>query len=156
MNPVPGWYADPSAPDAVRYWDGTRWTEHTAPAPAAAPAPAPVGAAGYPVQPHPTYTPMQSHQAYAPQPHYVVAVPPKNGKATRALVWGIISLFINPFALPSILAIVFGAQARRIADDMDRAGLRDTGRGRATAGLVIGIVGAALFVVWVFWYVNRN
>ena len=30
----PGWYQDPN--DAgQRYWDGTRWTEHVAPAPAA-------------------------------------------------------------------------------------------------------------------------
>jgi hypothetical protein len=23
-----GWYADPDAPDRIRYWDGTGWTEH--------------------------------------------------------------------------------------------------------------------------------
>ena len=27
---VPGWYADPKAPDHIRYWDGSGWTEHTA------------------------------------------------------------------------------------------------------------------------------
>lgn len=26
----PGWYPDPNAPGS-RYWDGTAWTEHTAP-----------------------------------------------------------------------------------------------------------------------------
>jgi len=25
-----GWYADPSQPGALRWWDGTRWTEHVA------------------------------------------------------------------------------------------------------------------------------
>jgi hypothetical protein len=27
----PGWYPDPHNPTAMRYWDGTRWTEHSAP-----------------------------------------------------------------------------------------------------------------------------
>lgn len=35
------WYPDPLDPASIRYWDGARWTEHTAPAPSAA-APAPV------------------------------------------------------------------------------------------------------------------
>jgi len=26
-----GWYPDPGRSDLQRYWDGTRWTEHTAP-----------------------------------------------------------------------------------------------------------------------------
>ena len=34
---APGWYADSSNPTLLRWWDGTAWTEHTAPAqPAAA------------------------------------------------------------------------------------------------------------------------
>lgn len=35
-TPPPGWYPDPSGQAPFRYWDGTRWTEHTnqgAPAP---------------------------------------------------------------------------------------------------------------------------
>ena len=34
VQPSPGWYADPLQPGAHRYWDGTRWTEHSATAPA--------------------------------------------------------------------------------------------------------------------------
>lgn len=37
-QPPAGWYDDPSSPAAMRWWDGTRWTEHRqhkgAPAPA--------------------------------------------------------------------------------------------------------------------------
>lgn len=36
-NPQAGWYPDPSDPSLQRYWDGTKWTEHTAPAAGAAP-----------------------------------------------------------------------------------------------------------------------
>jgi len=28
-----GWYPDATDPSVQRYWDGTAWTEHTAPAP---------------------------------------------------------------------------------------------------------------------------
>jgi hypothetical protein len=34
MEPVrrkPGWYTDPSLASVVRWWDGARWTRHTAP-----------------------------------------------------------------------------------------------------------------------------
>ena len=35
-----GWYPDPQNPASQRYWDGARWTEHTARGSAAAAAPA--------------------------------------------------------------------------------------------------------------------
>lgn len=34
---APGWYPDSSAPGQLRWWDGSRWTEHRAPMPAPAP-----------------------------------------------------------------------------------------------------------------------
>lgn len=40
MSIAAGWYADPSGPGSVRWWDGASWTSTTAPMPpAAAPAP---------------------------------------------------------------------------------------------------------------------
>jgi hypothetical protein len=175
MNPPAGWYADPVTAGIVRYWDGTAWTEHTAPhapIPPATSSPLVGGngeTAGYSAAPHSSaagsygqpagYAPMQSYSPYSSgsvNPHYVVAVPPKNGKATRALVWGIISIFINPLALPSILAIVFGAQARTTAEQMERARLVDSGRGRAIAGIVLGCVGAAFFVLWAVTFFTQS
>jgi uncharacterized Tic20 family protein len=35
QSPSPGWYPDPSAPGTQRWWDGTRWTEHSSAPPAA-------------------------------------------------------------------------------------------------------------------------
>ena len=32
MTTQPGWYPDPAQPGAVRWWDGTQWSEHQAPA----------------------------------------------------------------------------------------------------------------------------
>lgn len=157
MDPVAGWYADPAGSDLLRYWDGTTWTAHTAPKPSPVPAaPAPS------TPPQPQYgeyarTPAwPAATALAAPPQYVIAVPEKNGLATRALVWAIISLVINPIALPSIMGIVFGAQALGVASQMERAGLPNAGRGRAVAAIVVGSVGALLFVILAVYYFSRN
>ena len=31
MDVPAGWYPDPASPTSARWWDGTRWTEHTTP-----------------------------------------------------------------------------------------------------------------------------
>ena len=31
---APGWYPDPMRPGTLRWWDGSQWSEHFAPAPA--------------------------------------------------------------------------------------------------------------------------
>lgn len=41
----PGWYPDPAQPAQQRWWDGARWTEHTAPAAQAVGAPTPAASA---------------------------------------------------------------------------------------------------------------
>ncbi|MFJ4471325.1 DUF2510 domain-containing protein [Streptomyces sp. NPDC089424] len=47
MSPPPGWYPDPSAPHAERWWDGTAWTGHLRPHEPPGP-PSPVGGATSP------------------------------------------------------------------------------------------------------------
>jgi uncharacterized Tic20 family protein len=49
MGTPPGWYPDPQAPDAQRWWDGVAWTNHTAAPQAPAPWAAPQGGSGSPV-----------------------------------------------------------------------------------------------------------
>jgi hypothetical protein len=84
-----GWYADPAGSDRLRWWDGSRWTDHLADAPAAASASATSGPSGEDGAAHgsaeqaPASTPAASHippveapaapPAYgqqAPQPSY--------------------------------------------------------------------------------------
>jgi uncharacterized RDD family membrane protein YckC len=60
-QPAAGWYADPKDPGQRRYWDGSKWTEHTQPQAAAQPAAAQPAAA-----PQPAAQPAPSPQA-APQ-----------------------------------------------------------------------------------------
>jgi hypothetical protein len=44
MSIAAGWYADPSGPGSVRWWDGVSWTSTTAPMPQPAPRAEPVWA----------------------------------------------------------------------------------------------------------------
>lgn len=84
----PGWYADPSNPGLTRYWNGSAWTEQTAPV-APPPGPPPYGAGV--VQP-----------AYQPA-HYPVNMT-TNGLAIASLVLSLLGLFF----IGSILGIIFG------------------------------------------------
>ncbi len=76
-----------------------------------------------------------------PPPGYAAAPAGQRtpGKATASLVLGIVGLFICPIVC-SVLAIVFGHQARQEIDADPALG----GRGMATAGFVLGIVGLAI------------
>ncbi|MCQ4041817.1 phospholipid scramblase-related protein [Streptantibioticus rubrisoli] len=76
-NVPAGWYADPQGtPNVLRWWDGSRWTEHTHADPRAAQqqqAP----------QPQPHLPPQQAHPAPQPQhampPQHTVPPQPPNG-----------------------------------------------------------------------------
>ncbi|MEO7373742.1 MAG: DUF2510 domain-containing protein [Terrimesophilobacter sp.] len=56
--PGPGWYEDPQDAKLVRWWDGTRWTEHSHDrAPQSAPVPDPADTE-IPIEP---YVPMAGY-----------------------------------------------------------------------------------------------
>jgi hypothetical protein len=82
---------------------------------------------------------------YAPQPTYIVATtPPRNGIAVAALVLGITSIVFSWWGLLTLvqvlLAIIFGAVG------ISRARHGAPKKGLAIAGLVLGLIGAAIYV----------
>jgi hypothetical protein len=67
-----------------------------------------------------------------------------SGKATAALVLGILGLVFCPL-ICSVLALVFGYQAR---NEIDASGGRIDGRGSAKAGIVLGWIGVGICVLF--------
>jgi hypothetical protein len=133
-----GWYVDPSAPGRMRWWDGTSWTATTAEQPGSLNAIFPAAVA--PATP----------QYGAAQPERWTAVnllvPMERAMATRALVWGILSIpFFIAFPVP-ILALVFGIVGVLRAGRLEREGGVAVGRARSIAGIVLGGIGVVLFV----------
>ncbi len=127
--PPPNWYPDNADSALQRWWDGERWTTHTAPRAAFAPGAslAPSGAGQY---------------AYSNP----VITAGKNSIATRAFVYSLIGLVINPLGMMSIGAIVLGIRGLRrapqYAAEYDRHGL-------AIAAIVIGVIGGILTIFWI-------
>lgn len=82
-----------------------------------------------------------------PRPAEPYPVPQQtNGMAVASLVLGIIWLYW----LGSILALIFGYTARR---QIDASGGWQTGRGMATAGIVLGWVGVATLVLMIVFVI---
>ena len=128
-TPVPtaaaaaGWY--PQA-GQHRYWDGSQWTDHFAPA------------------------------VTAPAVIQVVAAPraPSNPQATASLVLGIVGVAFGWFPLIGaavtspiwILALIFGGLGRAKAKE-----LGSLGRKNATGGIILALVPAAISILaWIF------
>lgn len=63
-------------------------------------------------------------------------LPRTNGLAIASMVLGIVWLY----GIGAVLALIFGYQARK---QIDASGGRETGRGMAIAGIVLGWVGVA-------------
>jgi hypothetical protein len=65
-----------------------------------------------------------------------------SGRAIASLVLGIVSLFLFG-VIAGVLAIVFGVQARKETQRDPTVG----GRGLATAGMILGIIGVVLWAI---------
>ena len=100
--------------------------------------------ASYPPPPAPPSTPIgvPTHPAPPPPSVYAPGPPTTNGFAIASLVLGIVGCACLAFW---ILALVFGYMAR---SQIDQAHGRQSGRGMATAGIVLGWVWAGLTLVY--------
>jgi hypothetical protein len=129
--PPPGWYADGCTPYVLRWFDGTRWTEHVTP----------VG--GPPAPPAPDLGPSNAL-------HWVVPV----GRSWQSIVAGYTGLFAlflgllgaaGPVGL--MIAGVAGGAAVWIGVLAIRAAATGGhGRGRAWFGIVCGVLCVAIAV----------
>jgi len=132
-----GWYPDPAGDTSlIRYWDGHAWTAQTQPMVQ----PGQMSGIGLPpVTPQPVYAPGQ-------------AIPPnlttkpsegRKGFAIAGFVMGIVSVVFFCFtwidAAVAILAIIFSA-----------LGIKSSRKRMAIIGLVLGIVGLIVAVVFAF------
>lgn len=132
--PPPAWYADPQVPGQLRWYDGARWTEHTAPA--APPGYAPPGYAPAGYAPGGWGAPAQRDRA-------MEALLPVNrsGLAIAAGYAGLFSILL----IFGPVAILLGVLALR-----DLAGKPTVGgRGRAWFGIIAGSIGTLVLVLLV-------
>jgi Domain of unknown function (DUF4190) len=121
--------SEPSGPPAPGWWlasDGKYYPPEQAPGAPAAPPPA---------GPPPAFT------AYTPQGP-VPGTTSTNGLAIASMVLGILWIWW----IGSILALVFGYVAK---GQIDRSAGRQTGRGMAIAGIVLGYIGLGLLALFI-------
>jgi hypothetical protein len=94
------------------------------------------------VQPNP-YQPQYPHQQPVPYP-VVVSPRPTSGKATAALIMGIVSVLGGAcLVIPPFVAVGLGHLARRET----RTGQRG-GNGMAVAGLIMGYLGVVAWLLF--------
>lgn len=140
--PGPGWYSDPQDASQSRWWDGSVWTEHQKLAePVVSPQPQP-------------YVPSASSirepvlSVYSGDKDKEIRR--NNSMAYTGLVLALVALLINPFAILSILGIVFSAIGLAKSYDHERDGAKTHGRGTAVWGIIVGIVGLIAFAFIAF------
>lgn len=139
-----GWYADPQVTGTLRYWDGTRWTEHTAPMPP--PTAPPVQGQAVQGQPAPWRSPPgqfpAQHPATDPGPsdamHWIVPV----GRSWQSIAAGYLAFASLLFGMFGPFGIVVGGATLWISIWALRLAKRGGhGSGRAIFGVVGGTIG---------------
>ena len=95
----------------------------------------------------PWQTPAQPEQAAVRQAgrQQLPGAQQSSGKSTAALVLGIAGLVFCPL-ICSVLALAFGYRARR---EIDGSSGTLTGRGAATAGIVLGWIGVVIWAAFI-------
>jgi hypothetical protein len=118
----PGWWPDSNGQPVLRFWDGHAWTDELVDMPA----------------PDAFDIPVPSRRGDAP------VFVRTNGHATASLV---LALFYLVPLVPSVLAIAFGHLA---FSEIRRSAGAERGRRTAIAGLVIGYLGIAFGMYFVY------
>jgi hypothetical protein len=129
----PGWYPDAQVPGQNRYWDGTAWTEQTAPATGGGAAP-PVAGTAVPAPSAPG------------QPGVVYVQEPKNGLAIAALSLGVVGMLFGLIPLTGFIAFALGAVGL-ILGLSNRGRLKrglSTAKKLTVAGLITSLLALAL------------
>ena len=163
--PPAGWYPAPDDPARERWWNGSDWSatyrdaapQYATPAQpvdpfashGSAPATAGYGAAqpgyGAPGAPYP-------YQPYQPY----VAAQPKNGIATAGFIVSLVGVLIGLYGITGIVGAVLSSVGLARANEFARTGLPPVGKGLAIAGIIVGVVGAILSILWAVWVFNNT
>jgi len=142
--PPAGWYPDRNEANVVRWWDGQQWTDQTrSTAPAAAAFEQPISATAFGI------AAPQAAAGWYPDDHggRATAAPMAsavNSLATRGMIYSLIGLVLNPFAMMSIGGFVLGIRSLRRAKQFPPAAAR---RGQAITAIVLGAFGTVATVL---------
>lgn len=99
--------------------------------------------------PPPPQPPEQQPYTYAPPPAPMYAVAPKEPGATNAMIWGIVAVAGGMLCLLPILVSPVAWVLGQKSLNRIKANPHLQGRGEAMAGLVLGIIGTILLVIYV-------
>lgn len=78
-------------------------------------------------------------------------MPAQNQKALWGMITGIVSLLCCGIIL-GVVAIVLSLQAKK---EIEASGGQQSGAGMAQAGLILGIIGVVLSVIWLPFYFSN-
>ncbi|MCL2631644.1 MAG: DUF2510 domain-containing protein [Coriobacteriia bacterium] len=174
-QPVEGWYPDPSGDASkIRYWDGTKWTEHVRENTTASAYT--TSSSAYTSAPTttpnvPGYNASGAYQTPTMvNPYMQTGAPIKdNHKMAKAgfltaiigMAVSVVSLLVGGMTASAFFSMLwlFSYIATIPAIIMSAIGLRSSKRGFAITGLVLGILGIIAFIVFMmigFAYIQQN
>jgi hypothetical protein len=149
--PAAGWYIDPESDAQLRWWSGEEWTEHKQPNPQYLQAPiAATSVVNEPYVPMASYNPAASGSPRLSRVEKDRQIRRNNSFAYIGCVFSLLAFLFNPVAILSLLGIVFSAIGLSKSHELD-GHQKVTGRGTAIAGIVLGLIGLALFA----WLLSR-